>query len=205
MDVMQALITGPVDTPYSGGCFQFDVFFPENYATGPPLVNLETTGHGTVRFNPNLYNCGKVCLSLLGTWSGAEGENWNKDTSTFLQVLVSIQSLILVPRPFFNEPGYESQINSQHGADNSRRYNEVIRVGAIEHAMCGQLKNPSPGFEDIIRTHFYLKQEFLKKQCDDWLSEAKASNSTAHYSQLLKIVKEFKDELAKLTKPTSLS
>jgi hypothetical protein len=27
---------------------------------------LLTTGHGTVRFNPNLYNCGKVCLSLLG-------------------------------------------------------------------------------------------------------------------------------------------
>lgn len=30
-------------------------------------VNLQTTGNGTVRFNPNLYNCGKVCLSLLGT------------------------------------------------------------------------------------------------------------------------------------------
>jgi hypothetical protein len=29
-------------------------------------VNLQTTGKGTVRFNPNLYNCGKVCLSLLG-------------------------------------------------------------------------------------------------------------------------------------------
>ena len=29
-------------------------------------VNLQTTGGGSVRFNPNLYNCGKVCLSLLG-------------------------------------------------------------------------------------------------------------------------------------------
>ena len=66
-----------------------------------------TTGGGTVRFNPNLYNCGKVCLSLLGTWSGQDGETWNKDTSTFLQVLVSIQSLILVEDPYFNEPGWE--------------------------------------------------------------------------------------------------
>ena len=29
-------------------------------------VNFQTTGGGSVRFNPNLYNCGKVCLSLLG-------------------------------------------------------------------------------------------------------------------------------------------
>jgi len=27
-------------------------------------------GGGSVRFNPNLYASGKVCLSILGTWSG---------------------------------------------------------------------------------------------------------------------------------------
>ena len=46
-----------------------------------------------MRFNPNLYNCGKVCLSLLGTWSGP---GWDPKTSTLLQVLISIQSLIMV-------------------------------------------------------------------------------------------------------------
>ena len=50
---------------------------------------------------------GKVCLSLLGTWSGAKGEMWEPAHSTMLQVIVSIQSLILVPQPYFNEPGYE--------------------------------------------------------------------------------------------------
>jgi len=40
--------------------------------------------------------CGKVCLSLLGTWAGP---GWNPAKSTLLQVLVSIQSLILVPIP----------------------------------------------------------------------------------------------------------
>lgn len=48
---------------------------------------------------------GKVCLSLLGTWDGDRGESWNAQTSTLLQVLVSIQSLILVPQPWFNEVG----------------------------------------------------------------------------------------------------
>ena len=33
-------------------------------------------GSGTVRFNPNLYQNGKVCLSLLGTWSGGVDEQW---------------------------------------------------------------------------------------------------------------------------------
>jgi len=144
---MTAMITGPLETPYAGGCFLFDIFFPNAYPNTAPLVNLQTTGNGSVRFNPNLYNTGKgthinqdlcsiwcfwldttlVCLSLLGTWSGAEGENWNKDTSTLLQVLVSIQSLILVPMPYFNEPGYERSMHTPEGKKQNQAYNENIR------------------------------------------------------------------------------
>lgn len=57
----QVLITGPSDTPYANGCFEFDVFFPPEYPQVPMMVNLMTTGQGRVRFNPNLYNDGKVC------------------------------------------------------------------------------------------------------------------------------------------------
>ncbi len=67
-----------------------------------------TTGGGRERLNPNLYACGKVCLSLLGTWpGGGKAEKWVAATSSMLQLLVSIQSLIFVDQPFFNEPGYE--------------------------------------------------------------------------------------------------
>lgn len=96
---------GPADTSYGNGCFEFDVFFPSDYPLSPMMINFETTGHHTVRFNPNLYNDGKVCLSVLNTWHGRPEEKWNPQTSSFLQVLVSIQSLILVPEPYFNEPG----------------------------------------------------------------------------------------------------
>jgi baculoviral IAP repeat-containing protein 6 len=65
-DILKALIIGPEGTPYENGCFEFDIMLPTNYPDAPPLVKLTTTGGGTVRFNPNLYNCGKVCLSLLG-------------------------------------------------------------------------------------------------------------------------------------------
>lgn len=105
LDVMKVLITGPSDTPYANGCFELDVYFPMDYPLAPMLINLETTGRRTVRFNPNLYNDGKVCLSVLNTWHGRPEEKWNAQTSSFLQVLVSIQSLILVPEPYFNEPG----------------------------------------------------------------------------------------------------
>ena len=44
----RALITGPEGTPYAGGCFVFDMFFPGNYPAVPPRVNLCTTGGSKV-------------------------------------------------------------------------------------------------------------------------------------------------------------
>ncbi|EFI28700.1 ubiquitinating enzyme [Coprinopsis cinerea okayama7 len=101
-DAIKVMIAGPQGTPYAGGLFEFDVFMPLQYPNSPPLVHLRTTGRGTVRFNPNLYQCGKVCLSLLGTWPGSPEEQWT-NKSTLLQVLVSIQSMILNEAPYFNE------------------------------------------------------------------------------------------------------
>lgn len=49
MDFVRALITGTVDTPYSRGCFVFDIYFPSSYPVDPPLVKIITTGNGTVR------------------------------------------------------------------------------------------------------------------------------------------------------------
>lgn len=108
--VMKFLMTGPRGTPYDSGCFEFDVYCPRTYPRTPPLVKLITTGNGSVRFNPNLYNNGKVCLSLLGTWAGKhQNETWCPTTSSVWQVVVSIQSAILgMEFPYFNEPGIEN-------------------------------------------------------------------------------------------------
>ncbi|KAK7866626.1 hypothetical protein R5R35_011533 [Gryllus longicercus] len=161
--LLRALIIGPEGTPYSGGCFQFDIFFPSRYPSSPPLVHFCTTGLGQVRFNPNLYASGTVCLSLLGTWKGLQGEHWNQ-TSTLLQVLVSIQSLILVPEPFFNEPGYESLLGTAEGNVTSKAYNMEILQHTINHAMVSQLRRPSPGFEDVINTHFRIKKDRILQE-----------------------------------------
>lgn len=158
VDLMKVLIMGSSTTPYAHGAFEYDVYFDDSYPNHPPKVNLETTGGGQVRFNPNLYANGKVCLSLLGTWSGRGGENWNPKLSTFLQVLLSIQSLIMSGDIYFNEPGLEVHAGTEQGELDNEGYSNVVRYCNIKYAMLGQIRNPSKGFENVIRRHFYLKK-----------------------------------------------
>jgi baculoviral IAP repeat-containing protein 6 len=169
MNLFSFIISGPKDTPYENGLFEFHVFLPDNYPLLPPEILLATTGNGSVRFNPNLYNNGKVCLSLLGTWSGDESEKWNAKTSTFLQVLVSIQSLIFVEDPYFNEPGYEKEINTVKGHNNNNKYNNKLQIETIRWAMINIIKNPPLGYEEIIKKHFELKKDYIINQVDNWL------------------------------------
>lgn len=81
----------------------------------------------------------QVCLSLLGTWEGQSGESWLPESSTLLQVLVSIQSLILVPNPWFNEPGYEKDMHTERGATCCRGYNQGLRANTMRWAMINQV------------------------------------------------------------------
>ena len=130
------------------------MLLPVNYPHSPPKVTLLTTGKGSVRFNPNLYASGKVCLSLLGTW---HGPGWESSTSSILQVLVSIQSLIFVDDPYFNEPGFEALRNTREGDELSACYNCTIREACLSEAMFQAMLYPYPFFEESIRSHFKYK------------------------------------------------
>ncbi|CAO2183275.1 unnamed protein product [Urochloa humidicola] len=141
MDLLRAVIVGPAGTPYHDGLFFFDVYFPSRYPSKPPLVSYRSGG---LRLNPNLYECGKVCLSLLNTWAGAECERWNPSNSTMLQVLVSIQALVLNAKPYFNEPG----------------------------TMQYSLHNPPKDFEDFIVGHFCNYGSKILKGCKSYMAGA---------------------------------
>lgn len=104
-----------------------------------------------------------MCLSLLGTWSGP---GWIPGTSTLLQVLLSIQSLIFVDKPFFNEPGYEP--GDAANQRQSEQYDRQIRAATLKVAILLQMKNPSPLFRDVIIDHFRLKKLSLLEQLDRW-------------------------------------
>jgi hypothetical protein len=74
-----------------------------------------------------------VCLSLLGTWTG---EPWRPGQSTILQVLTSIQAMVLCDQPWYNEPGYQLSPDPLR----SESYNQEIRHYTAHHAMLRWLK-----------------------------------------------------------------
>ena len=172
VDLMKCIIMGAAGTPYAHGAFLFDIYFDDNYPDGPPLIILKTTGGGQIRFNPNLYHCGKVCLSLLGTWRGEATENWNPKVSTLLQVLLSIQAIIMSNEVYFNEPGYEHELNTPQGDAANEAYSNIVRYGNLKYAILEQLRNPTPGFEDVLRRNFFLKKEVILAEIDEWCLRA---------------------------------
>lgn len=129
---VHALVIGPRGTPYEGGFFYFLIYFTPDYPIKPPKVRLMTTGNGRVRFNPNLYKNGLVCLSILGTWPGPA---WSP-AQTLSSLLISIQSL-MNEKPYHNEPGYERK---EAYKGDSTRYNECIQHENLRVAVCDMLE-----------------------------------------------------------------
>ena len=178
VDVMRAIICGAANTPYAHGWFEFDLYFDSRYPQTPPKCKLVTTGGGAVRFNPNLYADGKVWLSLLGTWRGSATENWDAKFSTILQVLMSIQAIIMSEEVYYNEPGYEHEAGTTEGEAKNEAYSNIVRYCNIQYAMIEQMTNPSNGFEEAIRKHFFLKREEIMDEVKEWITfseENKAS------------------------------
>ena len=141
---IHVVITGPKDTPYDGGFFYFTLECPPNYPEAPPKALIRTTDGGRVRFNPNLYREGKVCLSILGTWSGP---GWTS-TLSLQSVLISIQSL-MGENPLRNEPGYDNLANDDHKLN---AYNEIISHEVVRVAYIGMILNPPTGMPDQLHS-----------------------------------------------------
>ena len=187
MDILRAVIIGPPGTPYHDGLFFFDTYFPPNYPQTPPVCNsfYYTSSNqwflslsqeidwlfpnimqmvhyhsGGLRLNPNLYACGKVCLSLLNTWPGSGCETWNPLNSTMLQVLISIQALVLNTKPYFNEPGYAQTANTDHGEKESLMYNENTFLLSCKTMLYSLRKPPT-----VWIMHHYIHISFCTLRC----------------------------------------
>uniref|UniRef100_A0A8V1ANM1 (E3-independent) E2 ubiquitin-conjugating enzyme n=1 Tax=Gallus gallus TaxID=9031 RepID=A0A8V1ANM1_CHICK len=165
MDLFSALIKGPTRTPYEDGLFLFDIQLPNIYPAVPPLFRYLSQCSG--RLNPNLYDNGKVCVSLLGTWIGKGTERWTSKSS-LLQVLISIQGLILVNEPYYNEAGFDSDRGLQEGYENSRCYNEMTLIRVVQ-SMMQLLRRPVEVFEHEIREHFRCNGWRLVSRIESWL------------------------------------
>lgn len=160
----QAMIIGPSGTPYAQGYYFFSFKFPVNYPHSPPIVNYDTND-GHTRFNPNLYKCGKVCVSILNTW---HGEQWT-GCQTISSVLLTLCTL-LNEMPLLNEPGVTKSNNE------CVKYNEVINYKNFEVAIIGMIEN------NVIKRTY---AELYKMMCADFIEK---------YDKILLLLEERKTE-----------
>ncbi|XP_027365605.1 probable ubiquitin-conjugating enzyme E2 23 isoform X2 [Abrus precatorius] len=165
MDLLRAVIVGPYGTPYQDGLFFFDFHLPPEYPDVPPSAYYHSGGW---RINPNLYEEGKVCLSLLNTWTGRGNEVWDPKSSSILQVLVSLQGLVLNSKPYFNEAGYDKQIGTAEGEKNSLSYNENTFLLNCK-TMMYLMRKPPKDFEVLINEHFKRRGHNILKACDAYM------------------------------------
>lgn len=146
-----ALIVGPSDTPYFGGFYFFEFTYPTDYPHSPPKVKYCTNGND-IRFNPNLYKCGKVCVSLLNTW---RGDQWTS-CQTISTVLLTLCTL-LCKDPLLNEPG----VNKNHPDMHS--YNEIIEYSNISIAVSDIVRKKKGVFLPFFENFYpYVKENFNK-------------------------------------------
>lgn len=149
-----AMIIGPKDTPYQYGYYFFEFNFPDNYPFQPPHV-VYKTNDGIVRFNPNFYKSGKVCLSILNTWPG---ERWSS-CQTLRSVLITLQ-MTMNENPLLNEPGI-NEVNHSNSID---IYNQIIYYKNIDFSILEYLKNTEkiPIKFSIFEEN--MKEEFIKNK-----------------------------------------
>ncbi|KAL5203329.1 hypothetical protein ABZP36_014281 [Zizania latifolia] len=172
MDLLRAVIIGPPGTPYHDGLFFFDAQFTSTYPATPPVVHYHSGG---LRLNPNLYECGKVCLSLLGTWAGSGCEKWNSAHSNMLQVLISIQALVLNEKPYFNEPGYENYANTDSGQKSAMEYNDnTFQLSC--RTMLYSLRRSPKHFEAIVAGHFRERGRAILSACKYYMEGHKVGS-----------------------------
>ncbi|KAH9082216.1 hypothetical protein EDB83DRAFT_2503321 [Lactarius deliciosus] len=160
IDLLRSLIIGPENTPYEDAPFVIDWMLDSDFPQSPPIAHFLSWTNGNGR-GANLYEEGKVCLSILGTWAGDRNESWSPARSSLLQALVSIQGLVLVKEPWFCEPAYDKLRGTEEGIINSRLYNEkayVLSRGFVRRA----LEVPLGSLESEIEW-LYRKQGRLAK------------------------------------------
>ncbi|KAF1848886.1 uncharacterized protein K460DRAFT_428281 [Cucurbitaria berberidis CBS 394.84] len=167
LDLLRVLMIGPNDTPYEYAPFVIDFHLDSSYPQVAPEAFFHSWTNGNGPVNPNLYEDGKICLSLLGTWHTDErNESWSPAKSTLLQVLVSLMGLVLVKEPYYNEAGYDVHRSAPETKLSSALYTEraYFRARAfIHHALTNDITPFKEELEYLYRSQANDAPKLLDK------------------------------------------
>ena len=170
----KAMIIGPKDTIYDNAYLFFSIDFPQKYPYEPPIITYKSQNR--IRIHPNIYVNGKVCLSILGTWSGP---SWTS-AMDIINVLITIQSL-LDNNPLCNEPGYEKILPSKIHIHND--YNMMIEYNTYNSLILGRLNTYFKDF-DIFKKDM---NEYFKKNKENIIKKNKNNKEKYQYILSIKI------------------
>jgi ubiquitin-protein ligase len=140
-------------SPYTNGIFLFELDIPDDFPLSPPRLTFNPK-QNKYRLHPNYYEYGKVCLSVINTWSG---NDWTPS--------MSLMSIVNIVEERFNEnslrfePGHE-----QDSDDKIIFFNKIIRYGVADVAICAVFENKYKEyaiFRDVIKE--YWDVDFIKK------------------------------------------
>jgi len=187
-----ALIIGPQDTPYFGGYYFFNIKYPQDYPFSLPTVKYCTNANN-VRFHPNLYSDGKVCISILNTW---KGEQWSS-CQNISSILLSLFTLFK-KNPLLLEPGVKKtnvDVNT---------YNKIIEYANIDIAFCDIL-NKKTGvylpffnlFETIMRENFIKNIEKIDEFVNNQNKNIEELRLQYYYNRM-NIIIDYKSVINKL-------
>lgn len=160
-----AMIVGPSDTPYFGGFYFFEFTYPSDYPHTPPKVKYCTNGN-SIRFNPNLYTCGKVCVSLLNTW---RGDQWTS-CQTISTVLLTLCTL-LCNDPLLNEPGVDKKHRDMEN------YTDIIEFSNLNIAVCDIVTKKKGVYMPFFENFYPFVKENFNKNYDKLVEFAKKHES----------------------------
>ena len=112
---------------------------------------------------------------------------WNPRSSNLVQVVLSIQGLILgTSTPYYLEAGYEKQRGTLEGAISSRRYNEGAYLLTLR-SMVASLSCPLTPFESLIKNHFKEHRKRIMIIAKRILASETIPNAVDVYSTLTPI------------------
>ena len=146
------IIFGLKNTPYQYGFLLFDCYFHNNYPYQPPKCKFNSVNQ-YIRIHPNLYQNGKICLSILDTYLASK---WSP-CHTLISIAQSIRNS-LNENPLSNEPG-QNDFNEPNEINKKQKYkyqeyNELVQYSMIKLYIIEQYLNSSHNIFYEIMTQY---------------------------------------------------
>ena len=68
-------------------------------------------------------------------------------------------------------------MGTPQGEAKNNGYKNLVRYANLKYCIIDQLRNPTPGFEEVIRRNFFIKKDMIMRDVDEWIELAKTEEA----------------------------